>query len=67
MFKGSDFIKGYTLNKNREYVDQIISGIMKKNGHCPCRVNIDETTLCPCDEFISTGICKCKLFVKKYY
>jgi ferredoxin-thioredoxin reductase catalytic subunit len=58
-------MKGYELNKNREYVNQIIEGIYKKNGHCPCRVNVDDTTLCPCNEFVSEGICKCKLFVKK--
>ncbi|MEG1705004.1 MAG: ferredoxin thioredoxin reductase catalytic beta chain [Clostridia bacterium] len=57
-------MKGYRLNKNSDYVKQIIEGIQKKDGHCPCRVNADDTTLCPCDEFIATGICKCKLFLK---
>lgn len=57
-------MKNYKMNENRDYVDRIITGIFKKNGHCPCRVNVDDTTLCPCDEFIKDGICKCKLFVK---
>ena len=57
-------IKGYKLNENKEYVNSIIEGIYKKDGHCPCRVNVDDTTLCPCDEFVAKGICKCKLFVK---
>ncbi|MDD3340848.1 MAG: ferredoxin thioredoxin reductase catalytic beta chain [Bacilli bacterium] len=56
-------MKQYRMNPDRKYVDIIINGIMKKEGHCPCRVNVDETTLCPCDEFIATGICKCKLFI----
>lgn len=58
-------MKGYVLNPNKEYVDIIINGILKKDGHCPCRKLADDTTLCPCDEFVKTGICKCNLFVKK--
>ena len=53
------------LNPDKEYVAKIIEGIYRKNGHCPCRVNEDETTLCPCDEFISTEFCRCKLYVKE--
>ena len=56
-------MKGYVLNPNKEYVDIIINGILKKDGHCPCRKLADDTTLCPCDEFIKTGSCKCKLFI----
>ncbi len=58
-------MKDFQLNPNKEFVDVIINGILKKNGHCPCRVNVDETTLCPCDDFIKNGVCKCNLFVKK--
>lgn len=58
-------MKGYRLNPDKNYVDMIIRGIQAKNGHCPCRVNIDDTTLCPCDEFVQKGICKCKLFVSE--
>ena len=57
-------MKGYRLNPDKEYVNKIMEGINKKNGHCPCRVVADETTLCPCDEFIQDGICKCRLFIK---
>ena len=58
-------MEGYTLNPNKEYVDIIINGILKRDGHCPCRKTQDNTTLCPCNEFIETGGCKCKLFIKK--
>lgn len=58
-------MKGYILNPNKEYVDKIIQGIIKKEGHCPCRVQISDETYCPCDEFIKQGICRCKLFIKK--
>lgn len=58
-------MKNYKLNPDKEYVLKIIEGIYKKQGHCPCRVKSDETTLCPCDEFVTQGICKCNLFVPK--
>ena len=57
-------MKGYRLNNDKKYVDKIIDGIENKNGHCPCRIKQDNSTLCPCDEFIEKGICKCKLFIK---
>ncbi len=57
-------MKGYILNPDREYVNKILEGIYRKNGHCPCRVISDESTLCPCDEFIKKRICKCNLYVK---
>ena len=57
-------MKGYIINPDKEYTQKIIEGIYKKDGHCPCRVYADETTLCPCDQFIGEGICKCNLYVK---
>lgn len=56
-------MKGFRINPDKKYVSIIIEGLEKKNGHCPCRVNVDETTLCPCDEFIKDKICKCKLYI----
>lgn len=56
-------MKNYRINPNKKLVNTIMEGLQRKNGHCPCRLNVDETTLCPCDEFIKTGICKCKLFI----
>ena len=58
-------MKGYRLNPDKEHVATIIEGLYRKDGHCPCRVKVDETTLCPCDEFIETGVCRCKLYVKE--
>lgn len=58
-------MKGYILNPDRDHVNMIIEGIYRKDGHCPCRVKVDDTTLCPCDEFRETGVCKCQLFIKK--
>lgn len=56
-------MKNYRINPDKKYVSMILEGLQKKDGHCPCRVNIDDTTLCPCDEFITSGICKCKLYI----
>ncbi len=57
-------MKGYKLNEDQEHVTKIMNGIHKKQGHCPCRLNKDETTLCPCDDFVNNEVCKCNLFVK---
>ena len=56
-------MKGYMLNPDKEYVNKIIEGIYRKDGHCPCRLNVYDTTLCPCDEFVQKQVCKCNLFV----
>ena len=58
-------MKGYELNPDKEYVQKILEGIYRKDGHGPCRLNVDDTTLCPCDEFVEKQVCKCNLFVKK--
>lgn len=57
-------MKDYRLNPDKEYVSKIIEGIYRKEGHCPCKLTRDDSTRCPCDEFVNDGICKCKLYVK---
>jgi ferredoxin-thioredoxin reductase catalytic subunit len=57
-------MKGFKLNPNRDFVNRIIEGIYRKDGHCPCRKEMTDATLCPCDEFTKQGICRCALFVK---
>lgn len=56
-------MKGFRINTNKKLVETIMEGLQRKDGHCPCRIYADDTTLCPCDEFIKTGDCKCKLFI----
>ena len=56
-------MKGYQLNPDKEYVMKIVEGIYRKDGHCPCRLQVYDTTLCPCNQFVNEGICKCNLFV----
>lgn len=57
-------MKGYKLNPNSEHVDLIIEGLKNKGGYCPCKVQKTIENMCPCDDFISTGKCCCKLYVK---
>ncbi len=58
-------MKGYIINPDRKIVEAVTNGLYKKEGHCPCRVIKDETTLCPCDDFIQNQNCVYKLYVKK--
>ncbi len=58
-------MKGYRINPNREFVLRIIEGVIRKEGHCPCRKDVTDETLCPCDEFVKTGVCRCGLFIKE--
>jgi len=59
------------LNPNKELVDKIKEGIKKKNGHCPCRLEMTEDTKCMCKEFREQiddpnfeGYCHCMLYYK---
>ena len=56
-------MKNFRINPDKKYVSIIMEGLQKKDGHCPCRVNVDDSTLCPCDEFVNDKICKCKLYI----
>ena len=58
-------MKGFIINPDRKVVDTITEGLFRKNGHCPCRLVQDDTTLCPCDDFIQNQNCVCRLYVKK--
>ena len=58
-------MKGYRINPDKGHVNLIIEGLIKKDGYCPCKVAKTEENLCPCDDFINTGKCCCKLWVKE--
>ena len=58
-------------NENRELVEAIRKGIIKKEGHCPCRREMTEDTYCMCREFREQiadpyfeGYCHCMLYYK---
>ena len=54
---------GIRINPYQKVVSGKMEGLETKDGHCPCRINVDDTTLCPCDEFVNEKIYKCKLYV----
>lgn len=70
---------GYSLNKNKEILDLILTGLSKnkeKYGYpyCPCRIITgntlkDKDKICPCKyhikEIENNGSCHCNLFYKK--
>lgn len=58
-------MKGYRINPDKGHVDLIIEGLKNKDGYCPCKVQKTEENICPCDDFINTGKCCCKLWVEK--
>jgi hypothetical protein len=57
--------EGYTLNPKKEHVDLIVEGLKAKDGYCPCKVGKEPQNVCPCDDFINTGKCCCKLWVER--
>lgn len=59
-------------NENTELVGKIREGILKKQGHCPCRLEQTEETMCMCEEFREQiadpdfeGYCHCMLYYKE--
>ncbi len=55
----------YKLNPKKEHVDLIVEGLKAKDRYCPCKVGKEEKNICPCDDFIETGKCCCKLWVER--
>ena len=60
------------FNEDRKIVDAIREGLKKKNGHCPCRLEETEDTMCMCKEFRDQvadpefeGFCHCRLYYKE--
>ena len=56
------------LNSNENLRETIIHGLErneKLNGayYCPCSVNKDVNTICPCKDMRESRTCHCKLFV----
>lgn len=60
------------MNEDREYVDKIRAGVLKRGGYCPCKVQISEENHCMCQEFRDQiadpefeGYCHCRLYYKE--
>ena len=59
------------LNENEKVVKMVKEGLKKKNGYCPCRLEMNEDTKCMCKEFREQiadenfeGYCHCMLYYK---
>lgn len=59
-------------NPDEKIVKAIREGILKKGGHCPCRREMTEETMCMCKEFREQiadeqfeGFCHCMLYYKE--
>ncbi len=59
------------FNEDKKIVDAIREGLKKKDGHCPCRLEQTEDTMCMCKEFREQiadpefeGYCHCLLYYK---
>lgn len=60
----SEYCKGKDFRLS-EHAEAVIKGILKKEGHCPCKL---VKTPCPCADHLKEleekGHCHCGLFVK---
>lgn len=59
------------LNSDAKVVEAVKSGLRRKRGFCPCRLNTTPENFCPCDEFKAQikdasfhGLCHCRLYFK---
>ncbi|MDD6389908.1 MAG: ferredoxin thioredoxin reductase catalytic beta chain [Firmicutes bacterium] len=59
-------------NEDKAIVEKIREGLKMKDGHCPCKLEISDDTLCMCTEFKEQiadpdyeGYCHCRLYYKE--
>lgn len=54
------------LNGKKYLVDFELLKKAKQKGFCLCEVKKkeDNSNICPCNEFLNTGICKCMVFIE---
>ena len=51
------------VNPDTKYVQGIIQGLIKREGHCPCQFKQTDDTLCPCKTFREEQHCCCNLYI----
>ena len=57
--------KTLILNPNEKVVNAIRNRLNIRDGYCPCRVEENEDTKCPCKDMRDEGHCCCKLYVEE--
>lgn len=59
------------INPDKKIADMVKEGLKRKNGYCPCRLEMTEDNKCICKEFREQiadpdfeGFCHCRLYYK---
>ena len=55
---------GMKINPDKIYVEMMLEAIRHNEGHCPCQVDKNEDTMCPCKAFREKNECLCGLYVE---
>lgn len=57
---------GIKISEDKELVASIKAKLKENGGFCPCRLEQNEDTKCPCKEFREqeSGECNCGLYEK---
>ena len=57
---------GIKVSEDKELVANIREKLIENGGFCPCRLEQNEDTKCPCKEFREqkSGECHCGLYIK---
>lgn len=54
--------KSFQLSQDEAQVKTVVAALRENDGYCPCRVDKDETTHCPCLPFRNGEGCICGLY-----
>lgn len=52
-----------TLNSDLDHVAQLIEELKENDGYCPCMIEKNEDTKCPCKPKREQNVCICELYV----
>ena len=52
------------INSDRNFVEMMVEAIRNNEGHCPCQVDKNEDTVCPCKAYREKNECLCGLYVE---
>lgn len=55
------------VSSNKELVEEIRKKLKANGGYCPCALEMNESTKCMCQEFLTRkelGPCHCGLYIK---
>ena len=55
---------GMKINPDKIYVEMMLEAIRQNEGHCPCQVDVNKDTMCPCKAFREKSECLCGLYVE---